>query len=262
MRRARQFSAKWNEGYLSHPSLEGEPNDAGEISPRTSTRRTSKPETAVRPGFDLAQRRDHSLEYRNKWLILRIASMTITELLSKEHRNLEKLLAVLEHELEVFDRGDRPDYEVIRSILDYFEVYPEQYHHPQEDLVFARLKIRDPAAAAKVGDLAGEHRMGAERLRRVAQAVDAVLADREVLRQDVDTIIRDFIEHERQHILMEDRHFFPAALKALKPQDWKDIASTLTVRNDPLFSEVAEARFDAVRAQILRLEQEAEAERK
>ena len=70
------------------------------------------------------------------------------------------------------------------------------YHHPQKDLVFAKLKIRDPAAAAKVGNLALEHQKGAERLRRVAQAVDGVLADREILRQKVDNIVRDFIEHE------------------------------------------------------------------
>ena len=78
----------------------------------------------------------------------------IFERLCQEHRNIETLLAVLEHELEIFDRGDRPDYEVIRAIISYFEVYPEVYHHPQEDLVFAKLKIRDPAAAAKVGNLA------------------------------------------------------------------------------------------------------------
>ena len=81
----------------------------------------------------------------------------IVERLCREHRNIEMLLAVLEHELEVFDRGDRPDYEVIRAIISYFEVYPEVYHHPQEDVVFAKLKIRDPAAAAKVGNLALEH---------------------------------------------------------------------------------------------------------
>ena len=33
----------------------------------------------------------------------------IIECLSREHRNIERLLAVLEHELEVFDRGDHPD---------------------------------------------------------------------------------------------------------------------------------------------------------
>ncbi|WGD55036.1 hemerythrin domain-containing protein [Bradyrhizobium sp. CB1650] len=186
----------------------------------------------------------------------------IIERLSQEHRNIETLLAILERELEVFDRGDRPDYEVIRAVISYFEVYPEVYHHPQEDRVFAKLKARDPAAAAKIGDLAREHQKGAERLRRVAHAIDNVLADREVLRQNVDTIVRDFIEQERRHMMMEDREFFPAALKALKPQDWTEIASAVTGRKDPLFSDVAEERFDALRAHILRLEQEAEAERK
>ena len=81
----------------------------------------------------------------------------IVERLSQEHRNIERLLAVLERELEIFDRGDRPDYEVIRAVISYFELYPEVYHHPQEDLVFAKLEIRDPAAAAKVGNLALEH---------------------------------------------------------------------------------------------------------
>jgi hemerythrin-like domain-containing protein len=185
----------------------------------------------------------------------------IIERLSREHRNIEMLLAVLERELEIFDRGGRPDYEVIRAIISYFEVYPDVYHHPQEDLVFAKLKLRDPAAAAKVGNLALEHQKGAERLRRVAQAVDSVLADREILRQNVDTIVRDFIEYERRHIMMEDRDFFPAALKALKPQDWTEIASALTSHEDPLFSEAAEETFDALRARILQLEQEAEAER-
>ncbi len=185
----------------------------------------------------------------------------IIELLTREHRNIERLLAVLEHELDIFDRADRPDYEVIRAIIAYFETYTELYHHPQEDRVFAKLKIRDPAAAAKVGDLAREHQKGSERLRRVAKAVDSVLAGSEVLRQDVDTIVREFLEHERRHILMEDRDFFPAALKALQPHDWTEIASALSPHKDPLFSDATETRFDALRAYILRLEQEAEAER-
>ena len=185
----------------------------------------------------------------------------VIELLYREHRNIERLLAVLDGELEIFDRGERPDYEVIRAVIDYFEVYLEAYHHPQEDLVFAKLKIRDPAAASKVGDLAREHQEGSERLRRVAQVIDSVLADRELLRQDVDIVVRDFTEHEHRHIMMEERDFFPAAVKALERQDWAEIASALTNRKDPLFSDVAEEKFEALRARILQMEQEAEAER-
>jgi hemerythrin-like domain-containing protein len=185
----------------------------------------------------------------------------IIERLSQEHRNVEKLLAVLERELDIFDRGDRPDYEVIRAVISYFEVYPAVYHHPQEDRVFAKLKTRDPVAAARIGDLTREHHKGVERLRRLAHVIESVLADAEMVRQDVDTIVRDFIAHERHHMVMEDRDFFPAALSALKPEDWKEIASAVTGRKDPLFSEVTEAQFEALRTHIMQLEQEAEAER-
>ena len=187
----------------------------------------------------------------------------IIDLLRQEHRNIEKLLVVLEQELSVFDRGERPDYEVVGAVIAYFQVYPDAYNHPQEDMVFEKLKARDPAAAANIGDLAAEHRSGAERLRQVAQAVESVLMmDWVVPRHTVDDIIRDFIVHARRHIAMEERDFFPAAVKALQPEDWAEIASSrLTVRKDPLFSETVEERFDAVRRHILQLEQEAEAER-
>ncbi len=186
----------------------------------------------------------------------------IIDLLRQEHQNIEKLLLVLEQELNVFDRGERPDYEIISAVLAYFQVYPEAYHHPQEDLVLQKLKVRDPAAAAKVGDLAAEHRTGADRLRQVSQTVENVLLDREIPRNTVDGIIRSFIAHERRHIAMEENDFFPAAVKALQPMDWAEIASArVTGRKDPLFSEKAEERFESVRKYILQLEQEVQERR-
>jgi len=185
----------------------------------------------------------------------------IIDLLRQEHRNIEKLLQVLERELKVFARGERPDYEVIQAVIAYFQVYPDVYHHPPENLVFEKLKARDSTAAANIGDLEAAHRSGSDRLRQVAQAVDSVLADRELLRQAVEDVIRNFIEQERRHIAMEERDFFPAAVKALEPQDWMEITSRLTDQSDPLFSEIVEERFDAVRGHIIQLEQEAEMER-
>jgi hemerythrin-like domain-containing protein len=187
--------------------------------------------------------------------------MAVINILRQEHRNIERLLLVLERELAIFARGGRPDYEVIHAVIAYFQVYPDAYHHPLEDMVFEKLKARDFAVAAKIGDLAADHRRGAERLRRVAQAVESVLAGRELLRQTVNNIICDFIEHERRHIAMEERDFFPAAVNALQPQDWAEIASRLTNQRDPLFRDVVEQRFEIVRTHILQLEQEAEAER-
>ena len=57
----------------------------------------------------------------------------IIERLCREHRNTERLLAVLERELAVFDFGGHPDYEVVRAIICYFQnLLSEVYHHPQE----------------------------------------------------------------------------------------------------------------------------------
>ena len=45
----------------------------------------------------------------------------IIEILLDEHRNIKKLLHVLEQELEIFDRGESPDYEILQAIIDYFQ---------------------------------------------------------------------------------------------------------------------------------------------
>lgn len=185
----------------------------------------------------------------------------VIEILRQEHRNIEKLLLVLERELGVFARGGRPDYEVIHAVIAYFQVYPDAHHHPLEDLIFEKLKMRDPKAAAQMGDLAADHRRGAERLRRVAQAVESVLADRELLRQTINDIICDFIEQERRHMAMEERAFFPAAIKALEAEDWAEIVSISASRKKPVLNQATEQRFEVVRSHILQLEQEAEAER-
>ena len=110
----------------------------------------------------------------------------VVEVLRQEHRNIEKLLRVLERELSVFDRGDRPNYEVVVGVIDYFKDYPDSCHHPKEDMIFDKLKSRDPAAAAKVGNLHAEHEEGASRLRRAAQAVERVLSDQDLVRETVD----------------------------------------------------------------------------
>jgi hemerythrin-like domain-containing protein len=183
----------------------------------------------------------------------------MVEVLRQEHRNIESLLRVLERELSVFDRGERPDYEVVLAVIDYFKDYPDSCHHPKE--VLEKLKARDPVAAATIGDLEAEHQKGTRRLRRVAQAVERVLSDQDLVRENVANIVRDFINHERQHMAMEERVVFPAALNALRPKDWADIALKLADRYDPFYQPGFDERFNRVRRNILKMEEEAEAER-
>ena len=182
----------------------------------------------------------------------------IVDILLEEHQNIEKLLLVLEHELEIFDRSGRPDYEILQTIIQYFQDYPENCHHPKEELIFEKLKLRDPAAARRFGDVEAEHAVETRRLRSFARAVQYILADQEFLRETFHLAVHDFIEHQREHLKKEERLLFPAALKALQSEDWAAIDARLDDRKDPLFDSVVEEKFHNLQKTILRWEQETE----
>jgi len=171
----------------------------------------------------------------------------IIAILRQEHRNIEKLLLVMEQELTVFDRGERPDYEVFGAIIEFFKNYPDTCHHPKEDIIYEKFRTRDRGRAASIADLEAEHREGAVRLRRVAQAIDSVLNDQELLRENVDRIVRDFIDNERKHIALEDEVIFPAIVDTLQPADWADIALTLADRYGPPSEADFEEQFSTLR---------------
>jgi hemerythrin-like domain-containing protein len=185
----------------------------------------------------------------------------IIEILRQEHRNIEKLLSVLEQELSVFARGERPDYEVVGAIIEYFKQYPDSCHHPKEDIIYEKFKALNPGRAASITDFQGEHREGAERLRRVARIIDEVINDQDLLRESVEQIVRDFIDSERKHIALEDEIIFPAIVETLKAGDWADIALILADRYGPPSKADFEEQFSTVRRNILELEQEAAGDR-
>ena len=182
----------------------------------------------------------------------------IIDILLEEHQNIEKLLLVLEHELEIFDTGGRPDYEILQAMIQYFQDYPESCHHPKEEMIFEKLKARDPAAAKRFGDVEAEHDREARRLRSFARAVDSVLADQEFLRESFHLAVQDFVRHQREHLQKEERLLFPAAAKALQREDWAAIDARLEDRKDPLFDSVVEEKFHDLQKTILRWEQETE----
>jgi hemerythrin-like domain-containing protein len=185
----------------------------------------------------------------------------IIQILLEEHRNIDKLLLVLEHELEVFDRSEEPDYEILQAVIQYFQDYPESCHHPKEDMVFEKLKVRDPAAANRIGDVEAEHQVETKRLRRLVEAVEEILAGREFLRQTFHDVVHDFIEHQRQHMDKEERLLFPAAVQGLRPDDWAELDARLNDQKDPLFNGVIETKFQALQRTILRWQWETETSR-
>jgi len=185
----------------------------------------------------------------------------LIEVLREEHRNIEKLLLVLEQELSIFDRRERPDYETLQAVIDYFAEYPARCHHPKEDMIVEVLKTRDSAAAGAVGEIEADHQREEDRLRRLAHTLENVRTGGELPRQTVDEVVREFITHERRHIELEERVLFPAAIQVLQPGDWARIDARMGDERDPLFNQTIEQKFRSLEQKFLQWEQENEDDR-
>jgi hypothetical protein len=58
--------------------------------------------------------------------------------LREEHVHFRKLLDLLEKQLNFFHVGETPDYSLLTDVLHYMINYPDRFHHPTEDVIFAR----------------------------------------------------------------------------------------------------------------------------
>lgn len=176
----------------------------------------------------------------------------VLDRLEREHANFAALLEVLEHQLAVFAQAGPVDYAIILDIIDYFLDYPDLVHHPNEDLIYQKLRERAPELAAQIDDLEVEHHKIGELTRAFAETVRGVLLEFDISRDNVLSAAKDFIENQNHHMEMERTVFFPAARQALSEADWAAIDAAAQARTDPLFNGGATERYEALRQDIMR----------
>jgi len=175
----------------------------------------------------------------------------LLETLREEHGGTVSLLLALSAQIDDFEGGTRPDYDIVLAALEYFETFPDLYHHPKEDLVYARLRERDAASADEIGDLERAHRDLSEGVKKFASALRAVLNEAELPRSLFVERARRFVEAQRDHIRMEEDRFFPAAERLLTEADWRELEAQIGTAADPLLGGRAGARFERLRQAIL-----------
>ena len=163
--------------------------------------------------------------------------------LNEEHANLDRLLAVVERELDVFEQNQPVDYELIDLVLAYCQSYPDRFHHPKEDLVLEKMKARNPTTANTFETLEAEHRLIADETTRFADIIGLVEQDSQMPRAQVAETGRAFIALYRRHMSFEQEAFFPQAVRTLSEEDWAEIDRHLEQPDDPLYSGEAEAQY-------------------
>jgi hemerythrin-like domain-containing protein len=167
-----------------------------------------------------------------------------------EHRHFARLLDLLDQQVVAFHSDDEPNFELMLDVVSYLRYFPDRYHHPREDVAFARMVERDPAMKPLVDQLLQEHRVitsaGTELLKYLKQVVDDVVVER----SKVEAAAATYLVYYRRHLALEDRDVVPRAEQLLTPGDWEAVKSAIAVGPDPLFGEEADPRYRELRRQI------------
>ena len=75
------------------------------------------------------------------------------DVLRQEHKDVARLLGVVDEQIN----GEAPlDLDLLHEILGYCLTYPDQYHHPKEDLIDRALCEHDQRVEPVVGELDAE----------------------------------------------------------------------------------------------------------
>jgi len=159
----------------------------------------------------------------------------ILETLYSEHRYLGALLDRLENESARLKPRRIPDFRLLLDIIDYLTHYPDQYHHPREDLLFGTLLKQDDEFTPILERLEQEHRELAANNHRLFNELTRVVSGEAADRPELLRGIQHYIARYRHHMDFESGDVFPRAMGTLSEADRKKLSENTRFIDDPLF---------------------------
>jgi hemerythrin-like domain-containing protein len=167
----------------------------------------------------------------------------ILQTLADEHRYVDSLLGIIVEQTEALGGSGAVDFDILRDSLHYMAHYPDDFHHPREDLIFDRLSRRDLSSRADVEFLLEDH----EKLHRLSESLLSDIEDvrsgrehdRAALKKDLDVYVREY----RKHMSFEEGKVFENARHLLTENDWALVKAEEKYVDDPLFGNRVEKDY-------------------
>jgi hemerythrin-like domain-containing protein len=167
-----------------------------------------------------------------------------------EHVYFMRLLDLFDSQVAVFETGARPNYELMLDIISYLREYSDHYHHPREDIAFARLEGHRPQLADTLARLRQEHRVIANAGETLEHLLIAITEGSIVARAEVEAAAATYLVYYGKHIAREESDVLPHAARALTPADWQAVRDAIPAAADPLFGETPVQRYRELRRRM------------
>jgi hemerythrin-like domain-containing protein len=142
-----------------------------------------------------------------------------------DHVRFNDLLSGLRRELDLFHRGERPDYERMCQSVTYLREYGDAVHHPRESVAFQRLAKRCPDMQLALARLEQEHRVIAQAGARLLEQIEAILGGAMVPRGELEAALATYLVYYGNHIAKEEEDVLTRAAMHLTAEDWAAVRS-------------------------------------
>jgi len=181
--------------------------------------------------------------------------MEAIRIIVNEHRALAAVLhgmLYLAHEIRGHD--DKPDFNLLGAMIYYIDSFPERFHHPKEDQYLYRLlRMRHPQAAPLLDRLEAEHRVGAEKIRTLEQALARYQQGGKAEFSSFLAAVESYAAFHWEHMRAEEQEALPMAEKYLSVSDWEAIDAAFLGHSDPMLGTDARTEFDKLFTRIVNL---------
>jgi hemerythrin-like domain-containing protein len=173
-------------------------------------------------------------------------------ILQKEHQSMRALFRHMESLLHELIDGQPADFRLLHEIGEYLSGYPDQCHHPKEDLIYRKMIRRNPTLLDPDRDLLGDHERLSGMIDRYVSRLAQMRNDPKASNEKFMSAMTELVDFYKRHIEMEETLFFPQAIDVLNKDDWEEVNFAVSEQDDPLFDE-ASSKYIKLRDEIYRL---------
>ncbi len=172
--------------------------------------------------------------------------------LHQEHLNIAKLLDLLRQQLFAI-RAEKPvRYRLLKDILGYLSEVADQYHNPQEDLIYdyyLKFRCTDDQVSSR---LKAEHERVVSTGQELTAMVDMILMDAVIPLDQLTAKLEAFIVLQQCHMDYEESEVFPLLRTKLTEDDWRHLEQNWRSKKaeDPLFGRVVAERYRDISASL------------
>ncbi|UYG00977.1 MULTISPECIES: hemerythrin domain-containing protein [unclassified Halomonas] len=141
-----------------------------------------------------------------------------------DHANMARMLHVLQLKQKTLVQGERPNFKLMREVVDYILAYMDEFATPLEKICVERLEEKASEELPFMEKMAEDYRQLKPSLAQLSDDIDMILMDNVLpmdrFAEDLSTYLdahRTYLRHEREHLFpLIDKYFTDEDLEALR----------------------------------------------